>query len=323
MHLENVIINGFKSYPVETVISFNPGIGVIIGNNGTGKSNILDAIAWGLGENNLERLRCNHPKDLFFSGSRDSPPAESAVVTLTLNYGIGNKTCVTKISRKGTRRGDEDFLIDGIALPLPAFKKEIKGLGLEDAQKTLIRQEQINNFLHSSPGHRFLYLNELFNSQRETNGILANLRSNFKEFLEVLIPGGDGDIFITTEEDPPGLAIEASFPGKGMKNSILLSGGEKTICSLAVNLAIFEELRSPFYLLDEVEPSLDWVNHHQMRKLFKKLAEKRQLIVITHLRSTLEMADTLHGIRARDDGTSFVKFYYEMDERLLKIYKCY
>ncbi len=323
MYLEDVVINGFKSYATETIISFRPGIGVVIGNNGTGKSNILDAIIWALGENNLERLRCDRTDDLFFSGSRDYPKAEAAKVTLILKHGKESEAAVTKISRQLVRDEDDAFSIDGVVLPLLGFKGEINAMGLKDAGKTLIRQEKINEFLYSRPRDRFLHLREFFDNQEVTDGLLANLRSDFKKFLNVLIPEGDGNIYATAQGGPRELAIEASFPGKGTKNSALLSGGEKTICSLAMNLAIFEQLQSPFYLLDEVEPSLDWTNHHQMQALFKGLAETRQLIMVTHLHSTMELADTLHGIRVRKDGTSFVKFYFEMNERLLRSYKCY
>lgn len=322
MYLEEVAITGFKSYPTETTVSLKSGLAVVIGNNGTGKSNFLDAITWVLGESNLERLRCERTDDLFFSGSRDYPPAETIRVTLTLKQTRGNETPVKKISRQCGRDGNELFFIDEAALPQRIFNKELNALGLKDTGKTLIRQERINDILDLRPGDRLRYLRGLLNNQPLADDLLANLRVNFKTFLKVLIPDGDGDILMSTQKGTPGLAITALFPGKETRSSMILSGGEKTICSIALNLAIFEELRSPFYLLDEVEPSLDWTNHHQMGALFKRLAERRQLIIVTHLQSTMELADTLHGIRARKDGTSFVKFYFEMNSRLLKAYKC-
>jgi len=63
IYLEDVNIEGFKSFSEETNMSFQPGIGVIIGNNGVGKSNILDAIVWALGENDLDRIRCYEKKE--------------------------------------------------------------------------------------------------------------------------------------------------------------------------------------------------------------------------------------------------------------------
>jgi chromosome segregation protein len=71
-----------------------------------------------------------------------------------------------------------------------------------------------------------------------------------------------------------------------------------------------------------VEPALDYTHHKSMQSLLKNLAENRQLIMITHLRSTIQLANTVHGIRTRMDGSSFMKFYFVMDERLLRLYKC-
>ena len=69
MFLEGLVVEGFKSYSLATEMNFNPGIGVVIGNNGVGKSNIVDAISWGLGDNDLGRLRCYsrraHPPALW------------------------------------------------------------------------------------------------------------------------------------------------------------------------------------------------------------------------------------------------------------------
>jgi chromosome segregation ATPase len=59
-----------------------------------------------------------------------------------------------------------------------------------------------------------------------------------------------------------------------------------------------------------------------MQAFLKDVATHTQLVMITHLRSTIELADTLHGVRTRWDGSSFMKFYFDMDERLLRLYKC-
>lgn len=322
MYLEKVKINGFKSYARGTGVDFKPGIGVIIGNNGAGKSNILDAIAWALGESDLDRLRCSRYEDLFFNGAAEFPRAETARVDLQLRQDRANDDPAVLLSRQADRRGTQVFFSNGLEVSPPEFQKKLSELGLADAVKTLIRQEQINDFIHLKANERYIYLANLL-GRREINGdLLAGINEDFKYFFKLLIPEGDVDLSLTAHGEGAGLNVEATFPGKGTKNSMLLSGGEKTICSLALNLSIFEKLESPFYLLDEVEPSLDWSNHRHMQALLKKLAEKRQLVMITHLRSTIELADTLHGIRARRDGTSFIKFYFEMNERLLRAYKC-
>ncbi|WP_194174904.1 AAA family ATPase [Desulfofundulus thermobenzoicus] len=322
MYLEEVKIHGFKSYATEIVINFKPGIGVIIGSNGVGKSNILDAIAWALGESDLHRLRCHSDTDLFFSGTREYPPAETAAVTLALKLGLEKKAPGMQMTRQRDRLGRERFLLDEEEIAQVDYQQRIKETGLLNAKKTLIRQEEINNFLALDPEDRLKYLADLFHPRPVNDDLVAKLNNGFKQMLKMLIPDSDGHLLLAATGRGPGLIVEMAFPGKGMRNSILLSGGEKTICSLALHLAFFEELPSPFYMFDEVEPSLDWTNHHHMQKLFKRLAENRQLIMITHLRSTIELADTLHGIRARNDGTSFAKFYFRMDERILRAYKC-
>lgn len=322
MFLEEVGIEGFKSYATKARVAFKPGIGVIVGNNGVGKSNILDGVAWALGECDLGRLRCSSYDDLFFSGSGEYPAAETAKVELTLRLGRDKNAPVVKMARQADRRGKEAFYADGAEVSSEVYLGKIIGLNMQDAVRTLIRQEKINHFIHMTPGERLVYLADLTGRQPVQEDIINRLNAGFKNLFQVLIPEGDAGIFTAGHGGEAGLAVEASFPGKGMKNSMLLSGGEKTICSLALNLAIFDQLQSPFFLFDEVEPSLDWANHRQMQSLFRKLAEKRQLIMITHLRSTIELADSLHGIRARKDGTSFIKFYFEMNERLLRAYKC-
>ncbi|OAT86141.1 AAA family ATPase [Desulfotomaculum copahuensis] len=321
MYLEEVIISGFKSYAVEAGVGFKPGIGVIVGNNGVGKSNILDAVAWALGENDPDRLRCDREEDLFFGGTQEYPPAATVNVTLKLKAGPEKKASVTTLARRKERCGADVYTVDGVELGRSAYLQKLSALGWRDTARTLIRQEQINRFLHLSPEERVVYLAGLLNGTEVNQELISRLNASFKNYLQTLIPGSDGNILLTGRDGAPGLLIEASL-GKGMKNSTLLSGGEKTICSLALNLALFEQLNSPLYLLDEVEPSLDWTNHRNMQALLKSLNQKKQLIMITHLRSTIQLADSLHGIRARKDGSSFVKFYFEMNERLLRAYKC-
>lgn len=322
MHLEEIKINGFKSYATKTGVVFKPGIGVIIGNNGVGKSNILDAIAWALGEDDLTRLRCQVYEDIFFCGTSDYPAAETVSVELFFRFAQDKKAPVIRLARRTDRRGDEGFYQGENKLSRSDYYAVLAELGLADATKTIIRQEQINDFLHRAPAERYRCLLNLLRTDVLAEDWIRCIEEDYRRFFRLLIPEGDGRIVLSTEGSSTALVVEAAFPGKGMRNSVLLSGGEKTICSLALNLAVFGRLQSPFYLLDEVEPSLDWTNHRHMQALFRELARAKQLIMITHLRSTIELADTLHGIRARKDGTSFTKFYFEMNERLLRAYKC-
>ena len=144
----------------------------------------------------------------------------------------------------------------------------------------------------------------------------------FQRYLHYLFPEGEGSLRIVTGKKGIGLEVEVAVKGMNIRRAHQLSGGEKSITSLALKLALFDRLRTPFYLLDEVEPALDYINHKSMQALLKELSAKKQLVMVTHLRSTVELADTVHGVRTRPDGSSFMKFYFVMDERLLRLYKC-
>ncbi len=322
MFLRKLIINGFKSYAREAVVDFKPGIAVIIGNNGVGKSNILDAIAWALGEKDLGRLRSGSAEGLFFEGTAKHAPAQTAKVELHLQCRGQEEAPMVVLSRQRHRQGGDTYFVDGAPVQEQDYQHKLAALSMGDTVKTLVRQEEINKFMHMSGKERYAYLLDLLGVPEITEALLATINYNFKYFFQLLIPEGDATLSYSKDNGPV-LNICAAFKGKGMREAVQLSGGEKTVCSLSLILSIFEMLQSPFYLLDEVEPSLDWTNHHQMQALLKILAAKRQLIMITHLRSTIELADTVHGIRTGRDGTSFVKFYFEMDDRLLKAYSCF
>lgn len=325
MYLEDVNIEGFKSFSEQTDMSFQPGIGVIIGNNGVGKSNILDAIMWTLGESSLERIRCYERQELFFSGSRQYPPAPAARVELVLKNGTDKKTSGIVLAREMSRNGKDQFQIDGIPHSFDEYRQQLGALKLRHALQTIIRQEEINDILQCNPAQRFnivLTLLELDKPGELSEILRQTIEPLFIRYMSYLMPLGEVKIEEITHDSRHGLDIEVILPGNRKRRAHQLSGGEKAITSLALKLAIFHQLETPFYLMDEVEPSLDYTNHKSMQAFLKDVASDKQLIMITHLRSTMDLADTLHGVRTRFDGSSFMKFYFVMDERLLRQYKC-
>ncbi len=325
MYLEQLWVEGFKSYSLETEMNFNPGIGVVVGNNGVGKSNILDAITWALGENDQERLRCYDTQDLFFSGSKDYKPAQVARVALVLSQGPDKNAPRVHLERRLSRSGEDNYLAEQNPVSREEYLKRVKALGLVDTLKTLIRQEQLNDWLRFDPVDRLRDVLAFLRNGCDPSGVEEFIRDwdkAFKHYFTTLLPEGDCRIYLDDGNGAKGLEIEIRFPDKGVKKSKLLSGGERTVTSLAAKLALFDQLQSPVYLLDEVEPSLDYVNHKRMQEFLKDLATRKQLIMITHLRSTIQLANTLHGVRVRRDGSSFMKFYFLMDKRLLRLYKC-
>ncbi|MDI9953566.1 chromosome segregation protein SMC [Rhodococcus sp. IEGM 1305] len=132
-----------------------------------------------------------------------------------------------------------------------------------------------------------------------------------REFVQVfakLFPGGEGRLVLTDPSDmlTTGIEVEARPPGKKVKRLSLLSGGEKSLTAVAMLVAIFRARPSPFYVMDEVEAALDDTNLRRLIGLFEQLREKSQLIVITHQKPTMEVADALYGVSMRGDGITTV-----------------
>jgi chromosome segregation protein len=131
---------------------------------------------------------------------------------------------------------------------------------------------------------------------------------HFKDIFARLFPGGDGRLFLTNPDDPlnTGVDVEARPPGKRVKRLSLLSGGEKSLTAVAMLVAIFKARPSPFYVLDEVEAALDDVNLGRLLTILEELRESSQLIIITHQKRTMEIADALYGVTMRGDGVTEV-----------------
>lgn len=323
--LEEVCIEGFKSFSEKTEMGFQPGIGVIIGNNGVGKSNILDAVVWVFGEDDLSQLRCRTREELFFAGSKDSPPAEKIRVELVFRKGEGEKAPKAVLSRHMHRNGEGEFFINGDPVPRNDYGAQLAKLKFTHAPKAIIRQEQINDLLFLEPDGRYQWVQHRLGADGAAPSHPRweeTLPPLFQRYLDYLIPDGSGEVRFFQHNGKKGMEVEVTLPGNRRRRAHQLSGGEKSVTSLALKLAVFSNLESPFILLDEVEPSLDYTHHKSMQALLKSVASGRQLIMITHLRSTVELANTVHGVRTRWDGSSFMKFYFVMDERLLRLYKC-
>jgi chromosome segregation protein len=135
-----------------------------------------------------------------------------------------------------------------------------------------------------------------------------DVAEHFKDIFSRLFPGGDGRLFLTNPDDllNTGVDVEARPPGKRIKRLSLLSGGEKSLTAVAMLVAIFKARPSPFYVLDEVEAALDDVNLGRLLTIFEELRESSQLIIITHQKRTMEIADALYGVTMRGDGVTEV-----------------
>ena len=131
---------------------------------------------------------------------------------------------------------------------------------------------------------------------------------HFEHTFNVLFPGGEGHLVLTDPDSmlDTGIEIEARPAGKKVKRLSLLSGGERSLAALAFLVAIFKARPSPFYVMDEVEAALDDINLSRLLEIFKELRATSQLIVITHQKRTMEIADALYGVTMRDGVTRVV-----------------
>ena len=160
--------------------------------------------------------------------------------------------------------------------------------------------------------------------------VFESTRANFSSVVGTVFPGakgalrltetkgaprplpGGGDALVDPEDgleeraETPGIVLEVKFPNKAPRSMSLLSGGEKAMTAIAFLFSLFLARPCPFYILDEVEASLDDVNIRRFLALVRDYREKTQFIIITHQRQTMEVADTLYGVALEGDGTSRV-----------------
>ncbi|NLA66202.1 MAG: AAA family ATPase, partial [Leucobacter sp.] len=136
----------------------------------------------------------------------------------------------------------------------------------------------------------------------------ADTQAAFAEVFPILFPGGSGHVELSNPDDLLSTGIEMTVKpaGKKVERLSLLSGGERSLAAVAWLIAIFHARPSPFYIMDEVEAALDDANLGRLLQVFEGLRENSQLIVITHQKRTMEIADALYGVSMRSDGISAV-----------------
>jgi len=178
-----------------------------------------------------------------------------------------------------------------------ALEERLKYLAeqLEDLKKT--KKDLLDIVKEVDDKVQEIFYQAYLDTEREFKGIFARL-----------FPGGEGKLILTNPDDimNSGVDVEARPPGKRVKRLSLLSGGERSLVAVAMLVAIFKARPSPFYVLDEVEAALDDTNLGRLLGVFEELRERSQLIIITHQKRTMEIADALYGVTMRGDGVSEV-----------------
>ncbi len=166
---------------------------------------------------------------------------------------------------------------------------------LEDLKKT--RRDLLDIVREVDERVEEVFTAAFHDTAREFEGVFARL-----------FPGGEGRLVLTDPSDllTTGIEVEARPPGKKIKRLSLLSGGERSLTAVALLVAIFKARPSPFYVMDEVEAALDDTNLGRLLRIFEELRESSQLIVVTHQKRTMEVADALYGVSMRGDGVTGV-----------------
>jgi chromosome segregation protein len=213
--------------------------------------------------------------------------------------------------------------------PVP-YDRAAQRRRLQDAERKLGQLGKVNplaleEYAALEQRHRFLteQLDDLTRTRADLMTIIAELdermvsifvaafedtRTAFGEVFPILFPGGTGSISLTNPDDPLTTGIEVAVRpvGKKIERLSLLSGGERSLAAVALLTAIFKARPSPFYILDEVEAALDDANLGRLLGVFEQLRASSQLLIITHQKRTMEIADALYGVSMRQDGVSAV-----------------
>lgn len=510
LYIKYLFVEGFKSFPEPSGLELQAGVCVFVGANGTGKSNLTDAVTWALGENDLARLRCRSGEDLVFAGSEELLPLSSCEVTLVLDprperlrlAGLPAEVCkhghaaehtrdipdgALTITRRAARDGVTSFFLDGVEASEADVRARLADLGVASPPVSAIRQGELDRLLLLDSGARrrlveetvgipelglrherlcsersaallrrerligerteaveraadleteahalermraleaeqaslraeallralppdaetrvdgspttydllnLLGLSEAAESDRRSDswatlrlqleqcegriaelgpvntragadlaaarthlaGIdglltagddeaallgaqidslntkmatlfaegLERIEGRFRSHYELLAPGGEASLPIVEGKDGPGVDILVRPPGKVLDRVSVLSGGERSLAALSLALAVFQELDSPFFVLDEVEPALDDTNIRRVQAVLDSVADSRQLLVVSHQQRAKETGDVVFGVERNLDGASQVKFRFEPQTRRLEVFR--
>lgn len=143
------------------------------------------------------------------------------------------------------------------------------------------------------------------NIHKEFGSAFHKINSAFDNYFGVMFGGGRARMRLTgREEEFAGVEIEVAIPRKKIKSLDMLSGGERSLVSLAALFALVSTSEPPFLVLDEIDAALDDENARRFAELIKKFSDKTQFLIVTHNRITMETADALYGVTMADDGVS-------------------
>jgi len=204
MRIDKIELNGFKSFGERTMFNFHPGITCIVGPNGCGKSNIVDAFKWVLGEQSAKSLRGEKMEELIFNGSTTKKPKGMAEVTMVLSGLIGAEQSVQReneekvsdtasVTRRLYRSGDSEYMMNKTQCRLKDIKDLFLDTGLEVKSYSILEQDRIAEILNSKPQDRRFLIEEVagvmkYNvRKKEALSKLESSRMNLQRINDIVI----------------------------------------------------------------------------------------------------------------------------------------
>src|ERR687897_432480 len=163
MHLRSITLKGFKSFPGRTRLEFGPGVSVIVGPNGPGKSNVTDAVLWALGEQSPLAVRGQSMKDVIFAGGHGVPGAGAAEVEVVIENGDGRlQAAFAEISivRRLGRDGEGEYRLNGARCRLVDVLELLSDSGLGKEMHSVVSQGKVEQIVLSRPRERRLMIEE-------------------------------------------------------------------------------------------------------------------------------------------------------------------
>lgn len=167
MRIKRLDITGFKSFMDRVVFSFDDGITGVVGPNGCGKSNVVDAIRWSMGEQSAKNLRGRGMEDVIFNGSETHPPLSMAEVTLTFSVGEGDVLPETlaglpevSVTRRLFRSGESEYQINKTTCRLLDVTELFLGTGVGTRAYSIIEQGRVGQIVSSRPEDRRSFIEE-------------------------------------------------------------------------------------------------------------------------------------------------------------------
>lgn len=271
----------------------------------------------------LEQLGEDYSEQLPVDVSENTESAAGAPENAAENDAIENTESAAKnVENADSAENPEDELSER-TVPTSVVRARLEATRAELAALGAINPLALEEYEALSERHAYLnqQIDDLKATRRDLNTVmdevsshiaevftaaLEDINTHYRRIFATLFPGGKGHLELDDPADPlnAGVEIHARPAGKKVKRLSLLSGGERSLASLALLIAIYMSRPSPFYALDEVEAALDDRNLSRLLQVLGELGERSQLIVVTHQKRTMQMAQTLYGVSMREGVSS-------------------